>query len=53
MFGTDAIEKALEKLSDKTAAATIEGIERGAKILGEIIAAKLDELHERDKERNS
>jgi hypothetical protein len=49
MFGADAIEKAMEGMSTKTAAATIEGIERGAKILGDIIAAKMDELHERDK----
>jgi hypothetical protein len=49
MFGTDVIEKAMESLGTKVAEATIEGIESGAKILGEIIAAKMDELHERDK----
>ena len=50
MFGTDVIEKALKSMEKATAKATREGIESGAKILGEIIAAKMDELHERDKE---
>ena len=49
MFGSDAIEKAMESLGTKVAKATVEGIEKGAKILGDIIAAKMDELHERDK----
>ena len=52
MFGTEAIEKAMESLGTKVAQATVDGFESGAKILGEIIAAKLDELHERDRERD-
>ena len=40
----------MDKLGDKVAKATVTGIESGAKILGEIIAAKMDELHERDKD---
>ena len=50
MFGTDPIVRAMSSLSDKVAQATVAGIESGAKILGEIIAAKMDELHEREKD---
>ena len=46
-----AIEKLGEKLGDKIAKATVEGIEAGAKILAVAIAAKMDELHERDRDR--
>jgi hypothetical protein len=51
MFGTDAIENAMESLGKQISKATVKGIESGAKILGEIIAAKMDELHEREKDR--
>ena len=50
MFGVNEIVKAMESLGDKIAQATIEGIESGALIIGEIVAAKMDELHEREKE---
>jgi hypothetical protein len=51
MFGIKEIERAMESLGDKVARATVEGIEKGAKILGDTIAAKMDELHERDREK--
>ena len=43
-------EKTLESLGDKIAQATVEGLEKGAKIIADILVEKLDELHERDKE---
>jgi len=47
------IEKEVEKIgnhiADKVALAVVDGFEKGAKILGDIIANKMDELHERDK----
>lgn len=46
-----AIERGIDKLGEVIAKATIEGLERGAKILGKDIADKMDELHERDRER--
>jgi hypothetical protein len=50
MFGMKDLEKALNSLGDKIAEATVEGIEKGAKIIADRLAEKLDELHERDKE---
>lgn len=50
MFGD--LDKILGKLGDKIAAATIEGIEKGAEVLGKAITEKMDELHERDRKRN-
>ena len=52
MFGSDVIEKALKSMEKATAKATLDGIEKGAKILGDIVAAKMDELHERDRKRD-
>ena len=48
-----AIEKGIDKLGKVIAKATIEGLERGAKIIGKDIADKMDELHERDREREA
>jgi len=45
MFGNE-IEKAINKLGDKIAAATIEGLERGATIIGDKIVAKLGEIND-------
>lgn len=50
MFGMKDLEKALNSLGNKIAEATVEGIEKGAKIIADILAEKLDELHEREGE---
>ncbi len=47
------IDKAIDKLGDVIAKATVEGLERGAKIIAEAITEKMDELHERDRDRES
>jgi hypothetical protein len=50
MFGIEKeLQKGLEMLGKKIAPAITKGIENGAKILGDIIAAKMDELNERNK----
>lgn len=49
MLGMDTMAAAIDKLAIRleksTREATIEGVERGAKILGDIIAAKMEELY--------
>ncbi len=47
-----AIEKGIDRLGKVIAKATIEGLEKGAKIIGKDIADKMDELHEREEKRN-
>ena len=46
------IDKAIDKLGEVIAKATIEGLERGAEIIAKAITDKMDELHERDRERD-
>ena len=48
----DNLDRTIQRLGDKIADATVEGIEKGARILAKAITDKLDELHERDYERS-
>ena len=45
------IDRAIDRLGNVIARATIEGLERGATIIAKAITNKMDELHERDRER--